>query len=164
VTGVRIRPLHWSDIEAVHAVELESFPESAWSRETFWAELAGVPKTRCYWVAEQDGYPVGYAGLLALPPDADVQTVGVAPADRGHGIGDRLMAELISEARRRECRQLMLEVEDDNDAARRLYDRHGFEPLARRSSYYGPGRDALVLRLLLSKQRAPRPGSGSADD
>ena len=38
----------------------------------------------------------------------------------------------------------------DNAAARHLYERLGFEQVAVRRGYYGPGRDALVLRRWLS--------------
>ena len=46
---------------------------------------------------------------------------------------------------------LLLEVRDDNAAARALYARTGFEHVSRRRGYYQPeGVDALVLRRLLS--------------
>ena len=44
------------------AMETSLFPD-AWSVETFWSELAGVPETRHYVVAEVEGALVGYGGL-----------------------------------------------------------------------------------------------------
>ena len=41
---------------------------------------------------------------------------------------------------------VFLEVAADNAAARGLYDSAGFVPCGVRPDYYGPGRDALVLR------------------
>ena len=41
----------------------------------------------------------------------------------------------------------MLEVEWSNDAAIALYQRLGFEQLFVRRGYYGPARDALILKL-----------------
>ena len=95
--------------------------------ETLWSELAGVPDTRCYWVAVERDQVVGYTGLMASPPDSDIQTIAVAVTHRGRGVGDQLMVTAIAEATRRRCRWLMLEVEADNDPARSLYERHGFE-------------------------------------
>ena len=146
-----MRHMAWPDLPAVHAIEESSFPTTAWSMETFWSELAGVPDTRCYWVAVERDQVVGYTGLMASPPDSDIQTIAVAVTHRGRGVGDQLMVTVIAEATRRRCRWLMLEVEADNDPARSLYERHGFEALARRTSYYGPGHDALVMRRSLGK-------------
>jgi ribosomal protein S18 acetylase RimI-like enzyme len=47
---------------------------------------------------------------------------------------------------------MMLEVEDGNEPALALYQQLGFVTLARRSNYYGPGRDALVMALPLGEQ------------
>ena len=85
---------------------------------------------------------------MVIAPDADIQTIAVAVAHRGRGIGGRLMVTAMAEAQPGGAVELMLEVEADNEPARSLYEHHGFETLARRSSYYGPGRDALVMRLV----------------
>ena len=51
-------PMRWWDIEAALVIEQELFAD-AWSAETFWAELAGVPETRHYVVADDEGDVVG---------------------------------------------------------------------------------------------------------
>jgi ribosomal-protein-alanine N-acetyltransferase len=154
VDDAHVRLMRWWDVPQVHDIEGRSFPETAWSVETFWAELAGVPETRRYWVAEVAGSVVGYAGLMVVGPEADVQTIAVSPDHRGAGLGAALLSQLIDEAKQRQCSQVMLEVAADNAAARRLYSRHGFEPLAKRSNYYGRGRDALVMRARLTPDRS----------
>jgi ribosomal-protein-alanine N-acetyltransferase len=151
--AVQVRRMRWWDVPQVHDIEVRSFPDTAWSIETFWAELAGVPETRRYWVAELAGSVVGYAGVMVVGPEADVQTIAVTPEHRGTGLGVALLARVFDEALRRECSQVMLEVAADNEAALRLYERHGFTSLAKRSNYYGPGRDALVMRSRLTTNR-----------
>jgi ribosomal-protein-alanine N-acetyltransferase len=148
-SDIEIGTMRWIDIEPAHAIEVQAFPDSAWSQETFWAELAGVPESRRYWVARQRNRVVGYAGLMAVPPDADVQTIAVAHDKVRSGIGGRLLSALLEEARACNCTTVMLEVAAENAPAQQLYLNHGFEQLARRSSYYGPGRDALVMRRRL---------------
>lgn len=145
-----IRDFRWWDVPAVHAIEQSSFPNTAWSIETFWSELAGVPETRRYWVGEHDGEVVGYVGLMVIAPDADIQTIAVSAVHRARGIGGKLLTTAMSEARARQCSQLRLEVAADNESARRLYEQSGFETVARRSNYYGQGRDALIMRARLS--------------
>ena len=151
--AVRIRDFRWWDVPAVQGIEQSSFPDTAWSTETFWSELAGVPETRRYWVGESDGEVIGYVGLMVIVPDADIQTIAVASTHRARGIGARLLSTAMAEARARRCSQLRLEVAADNEPARRLYEHHGFETVARRSNYYGQGSDALILRLHLSGHR-----------
>lgn len=149
MTATEVRAMHWTDLPAVHDIEVVGFPDSAWSLETFWSELAGVPASRAYWVAQREGRVVGYAGLRAVPPDADVQSIAVAGDHQRTGVATVLLTSLIAEAGSRGCRTLLLEVGAENRAAQALYEHHGFEPMARRSSYYGPGRDALIMRLTL---------------
>jgi len=146
-----LRRMRWWDIAPVAELERDLFPHDRWTVETFWSELAGVPETRYYLVAEAlDGEIVGYAGLFAGRDQADVQTIAVRPDHQRTGLGRRLLNSLLDEARRRGCREVFLEVRAENTAAIRLYERTGFEVTGRRRSYYGRGADAIVMRCGLS--------------
>jgi len=143
-----LRPMRWWDIDEASEIERTLFPD-AWSVETFWSELAGVPETRHYVVADDDGEVVGYAGLFATRHQADVQTVSVAPRQQGEGLGATLLRALLDEAARRGCGEVLLEVRVDNAAALTLYERFGFERISVRRGYYPGGTDGLVMRLRL---------------
>ncbi len=142
--------MRWWDIETVVGIEAALFPDDPWTPEQFWGELAHVPDTRWYVVHDDGSGIAAYAGVFAIPPDADLQTIAVAPRAQGRGLGRELLAAAVAEARRRGCRQVMLEVAHDNETAIALYTRAGFESLGRRRDYYGPGRDALIMRLRLA--------------
>jgi [ribosomal protein S18]-alanine N-acetyltransferase len=92
---------------------------------------------------------LGYAGLLAPKGggQGDVQTIAVAPAARGMGLGRGLMHALITESRRRGVAELFLEVRADNPIARSLYRSLGFEEIGVRPRYYRHGIDAVLMRL-----------------
>ncbi len=60
-----LRAMTVADLGPVLELEGELFGEEAWSRPMLEGELAQVPGSRHYLVAEQDGQVVGYAGLLA---------------------------------------------------------------------------------------------------
>lgn len=138
--------MRWWDVCAALAIERALFPDP-WSEATFWAELAGVPETRHYVVAESGGEVVGYAGLFATRHTADVQTLAVAAERQGAGLGATLLTALLDEARRRGAGEVLLEVRADNVTAQRLYTRFGFERIGVRRGYYQPGRvDAVVMR------------------
>ena len=95
-------------------------------------------------LAFDDGEPVGLAicflGLSTFQARAllNIHDLAVVPTHRGRGIGRSLLAAAESEAVRRGCCKLTLEVQDDNTRARHLYERFGFtdyvlnEPVATR--------------------------------
>jgi ribosomal-protein-alanine N-acetyltransferase len=141
-----LRPMRWWDIDAALAIERELFPD-AWSDETFWAELARVPESRHYVVADDDGAVVGYAGLMTVGGQADVQTVAVAPGHQGQQLGATLLRAIVDEATSRGCTEVLLEVRVDNEPALHLYEKAGFERISVRRGYYPGGIDGLVMRL-----------------
>ncbi|MEA5453363.1 ribosomal protein S18-alanine N-acetyltransferase [Sinomonas sp. JGH33] len=154
-----------ADVPAVHALEVKLFPVDAWPARMFRDELS-QPETRRYYVAEErvaDREPriVAYAGVMCVPPIADVQTIAVVPEREGLGIGSAVLAELIAEARRRGARDVLLEVRADNPRAQALYRRFGFAQIHTRRRYYRDGVDALIMQLPL--EAAPGGGAGGGD-
>ena len=150
--NVRLRDLEWTDLARLAELEQELFADDAWSEATWWSELAGRPRRDYVVAVSADGSTAGYAGLDVSGDVADVMTVATAPAAQGQGIGGLLLDELVRRAVARGVEAVLLEVRADNDAARRLYDRAGFEVISVRRRYYQPGDvDALVMRLLVPK-------------
>lgn len=139
-----IRAMKWWDLEQVQAIENEVFGPTAWSPESFWSELAR--DDRFYMVADHGGVQA-YAGLWIVPPDADVQTIAVAPDMSGRGLGSQLLDHLLGHARDSGCRRVQLEVKADNAGAIHLYRRAGFTDVRTRPRYYPDFTDALVMGL-----------------
>ena len=154
IPGVSQEPMRWWHIDQCAQLDRMHFPDSAWSSEMFWAELARVRQTRYYVVATESGavnstgdqVVIGYAGLAAMAPEADVQTIAVAESARGIGLGRTLLNDLLREARDRGCSTVLLEVAEDNPVAIELYLSCGFETISTRKDYYAPGRSALIMR------------------
>jgi ribosomal-protein-alanine N-acetyltransferase len=142
--------MRWTDIPALTALERQLFPADAWTEATWWSELAGRPR-REYVVSEgSQGELQGYAGVDLGGEVADVMTMAVAPSAQRQGLGRTLLEELVVRARGDGAAYLMLEVRDDNRAARTLYESRGFEVVSTRRRYYQPGDvDAHVMRLAL---------------
>jgi [ribosomal protein S18]-alanine N-acetyltransferase len=182
---IQLRPMTAADLPAVATLEQELFPEDAWTPGMLASELASVPDGRYYLVAEAAGRIVGYAGLLAPPPDrpgrrgllrggalkgsallggvrheaggqADVLTMAVAADHWGQGVGSALLTALLTEAAGRGCAEVFLEVRADNPRAQRLYRRHGFGAVGLRRGYYQPsGTDAIVMRRPIDQAAPP---------
>jgi ribosomal-protein-alanine N-acetyltransferase len=145
-----LRPMGRDDVRAVAAMEEALFGAEAWSPELLTTEVTTDPVSRYYIVADDDGVIAGYGGLLAQPGgQADVLTLAVAEHRWGEGIGGALLDGLLTEAAKRGCTEIFLEVRVDNDRAQRLYRRRGFTDIGIRRAYYQPsGTDALVMRLI----------------
>ena len=160
--GVRLRPMRVADLDAVMPFEEQMFGPEAWSRQGYLDELADT-ELRYYIVAETaDHRLLGTAGLLTIGDTAQILTVGVLPSARRQGVGRLLVRALVAEAGRRRATEVLLEVREDNDAARRLYAGEGFTVLGRRRGYYEQGRvDAVTMRLPLLPAEHRRPGVAS---
>ena len=139
-----MRPMRWWDIEQVMGIERDAFAATAWSHAQFWSELA--QDNRTYVVAEDRDGICGYAGVMAVPPTGDIQTIAVATRAQRRGLGRSLLRTLLDAAQAAGCTEVLLEVRADNTPAIAMYVDAGFESIARRGSYYGPGEDALVMR------------------
>ncbi|ADU47533.1 ribosomal protein S18-alanine N-acetyltransferase [Intrasporangium calvum] len=141
-----LRALEWADIPRLAALEVELFAEDAWSEQAWWAELAARPR-RDYVVAVDGDQVVGYGGLDVSGDVADLMTIAAVPAAQGRGLGRRLLDDLVHRAEGHGATALLLEVRADNEPAKRLYERRGFETISVRRRYYQPGDvDALVMR------------------
>ena len=140
------------------AMEHMCFGRDSWLEETMRFELA-ADHTRYFVVLEADSV-IGYAGLSKLPnsEQADIQTVAVAPNQRGRGLGRALMERLIGEAQKLGAEDLFLEVRADNPVAQNLYESLGFEHIDTRKRYYQPDNmDAWIMRARLSPMNSSEP-------
>lgn len=98
----------------------------------------------------------GDAGFLlgrAVAGEAELLTIAVAPEARRRGLGRKLVARFLYQARLRAAERAFLEVAAGNAAALRLYHAAGFVESGRRRGYYagpdGQSGDALVLTRVL---------------
>ena len=147
--ALNIRPARESDIDAIYAIESSEFANDAWSRQLVADEVTG--EHRSYFALTDAADTVlGYAGILVVGPEADVQTIAVAPAARGAGHGRALMNTLIAAARSAGAVEMYLEVRADNPVARSLYASLDFVEVGVRPRYYQPdGVDAIVMNAKL---------------
>jgi len=140
------------DIPVLATYEKELFPYSPWSTAQFKEEFAGIPTTRFMSVAEDGNTIVGYCGVFVPAPgiEADILTVAVLPAYRRQGIAKEFIRQIEAYAVERQASAMMLEVELSNESAIKLYESLGYMKISVRMDYYGPGKDAHVMRKEIS--------------
>jgi GNAT superfamily N-acetyltransferase len=82
------------------------------------------------WVAESSAGLAGYAvatwGWSVEIGGAEAVLDELYVRSRGQGTGTALLTSIVDDCRRHGMRRVFLETERRNDAARRLYARHGF--------------------------------------
>ena len=136
------------DIPVLASYEKELFPYSPWSTSQFKEEFAGIPTTRFMSVAEADNTIIGYCGVFLPAPgvEADILTVAVLPEYRRQGIAKEFMHQIEQWSKEHGASAMMLEVEHTNESAIELYKGLGYMQISVRMDYYGPGKDAFVMR------------------
>lgn len=160
-----------ADVPALAAAELLLFPDEAWSGAQLAAEVSH-PDRRYVLVTADPGGPgaptrtgplgaapisleprlpggeslAGYAGIMLLGEDAELQTIGTSRP--GRGIGRALLTWAEQRAREGGATRMLLEVREDNARARAVYTAAGYREIGRRRGYYrirGRRIDAMVM-------------------
>ncbi len=120
-----LAPVPWDDATKRAFVEQQFAAQDAHYREHYDGAALDV--------VEVDGEPAGRLYVHRGPSDIRIMDIALAPAFRGRGIGSGLLSTLADEARA-SGRRLSIHVEQDNPA-RRLYERLGFEPAGEHGVY-----------------------------
>lgn len=148
-----LRDATLDDLDTLWRIEKDVYGNDAWGRGVLAYELTS--DHRKYLIAtDEQGEVLGYAGLLVLGTDGDIQTIAVARSARGSGYGRALMNALLDEAARRGATQVFLDVRADNEVAKNLYVSLGFQEIGVRPRYYQPDDvDAIVMLLKMGDRR-----------
>jgi [ribosomal protein S18]-alanine N-acetyltransferase len=97
---------------------------------------------------------VGFAVSRLAADEAEILSIAVAASHRGRGLSRDLLLTHLGHLAGRGVRTIFLEVEENNQPARRLYERAGFSVIGRRERYYrqpgGEQLNALLMRRDLS--------------
>lgn len=169
--GARLRKVRLASLADAPDAFGSTYDETAARPEESWREqIASLPT----FVAVVDGHDAGVVrgGPDEMPGEAWLLSMWVAPAARGRGAGDALVAAVVAWARAQGFARLHLDVGDYNAPAIALYARHGFEPTGEVGTLPPPRqhvrehRRALVLAPSPSRaepRSAPRP-EGAPED
>jgi ribosomal-protein-alanine N-acetyltransferase len=97
---------------------------------------------------------IGFSVSRIAADEAEILSIAVAQGHRGRGLSSQLLLTHLGHLAGRGVRTVFLEVEENNQPARRLYKRAGFAVAGRRERYYqqdsGEPLNALLMRRDLS--------------
>jgi len=135
------------DFDELYEIEEVCFqPPLRFSRR-YMHQLIASPSA-AIWIAESHGHLSGF-GIVewseqAVGIFAYIQTIEVAPQERGRGIGSELMRRLEGSANAEGAVAIWLHVDETNAAAIQLYRSHGYQHTGRTENYYTRGRAAEI--------------------
>lgn len=149
-TRFRIRHARITDASAILEME-KLFPSDRMSARSV-RNFLQSPSAKV-WIAfplPASRFPHSALGSLILLTRrnsriARIYSVVVMPAARGCGLGAQMVRVAQGAARRHGYRQIVLEVREDNPAARALYAGLGYATQRRLPAYYDDGADGLRL-------------------
>ena len=121
------------------ALRLQALAEAPYAYGSRLSDWQGEGETEQRWrarlsevpfnpVAALDGEAGGIVSGTAPDQDgtAELISMWVAPAARGHGVGDALVRAVVRWAQEQRASRISLGVFEDNERAIALYRRHGF--------------------------------------
>lgn len=138
-----IRPMEEKHVPAVTVIGRQCFSEP-WSEFAVRGELQN-PHGSIYVCC--DGETVaGYVSIAFVLDEGSINNIAVLPMYRRKGVGDALLDFLDRQAVRMELAFFTLEVRASNEAARALYEKHGYHPVGYRRGFYAkPAEDAVLM-------------------
>ena len=147
--AINLRPMQDCDLAQIMVIDELVYP-FPWT-ESIFRDCLHVGY--CCWVMEQDNEIIAY-GILSIgaADEAHLLNLSVDPDFQRQGLGESLLLHMIMLAREHTACTIFLEVRPSNDAAIKLYDKHGFCQVGVRNNYYPAKKhreDALILALEL---------------
>jgi [ribosomal protein S18]-alanine N-acetyltransferase len=146
VKTVEVQIARVEDAAEIANLARQTLPE-AWSAPSFRAALER--RSVLGLVARRAESLAGFALAGCADADGEILSLAVAEAERGAGLGRRLLEALLAGLRKRGVARVHLEVRGSNAAALALYESLGFRTARRRLRYYRDGEDALELGVAL---------------
>ena len=130
-----------SDNQAGHMIVLEVVPETAPARGLMgmFQRLGGLSRQSAI---------VGYGGFWLIDGEAHVSTIAVHPDHRRRGLGELLLAGMLSRGIAHRAEYSVLEVRVSNEPAINLYRKYEYEIVGQRKRYYRDNdEDAFLMHL-----------------
>lgn len=142
---INIRRAIADDLPRLEQLERACFPDP-WSGASLRHDLLQGPGY--YVVATRENTVIGYLSLWFVADEVQLIRLAVDPAVRRCGIGRRLLAHGLKEARDRQVAYFHLEVRVSNWAAVELYRSAGLTVRStRRNAYEKPVEDGYLMAI-----------------
>lgn len=135
------------DIPALAGIEQEHGDYPAWGAAGLSAEF--LNRRAVTLVAQDAGEITGFINFWIVRPEVQLNAVVVSLKSLRRKTASKLLEKMYEYAKKNDCLSVDLEVSALNPAAVKLYEKHGFCVVGRRSKFYNNSADALLMRRML---------------
>ena len=143
VDKIEISRMDTSDLENIKDILISDF-DDFWNYTTFKSELEN-PNSK-YIKAKLDDKIIGFAGIWKAVDDVHITNIVTKKLYRRKHIGSLMLEKLIELAKQEEgITSITLEVNSNNIAAQKLYEKFGFKNVGLRKKYYKNKYDAIIM-------------------
>ena len=153
--SLEIRRAQVEDLAEVLRLE-RAVPEAPHWGESVYRDMllqdsGEITLNRALFVAGNSERISGFAVVVVVADQAELESIAVDPERRRLGVGRALSDAIMVWGREAGAREMLLEVRSANAEARALYDRLGFKQTGLRRGYYSdPPDDAVLMSVSLS--------------
>jgi len=110
------------------------------------------PFTNIY-VYEKNNKVVGFINYSIMYDRAELNYIYVEKKFRKDGIATELMNFLINDIAKNKCKNITLEVAENNNPGIELYKKFGFIEVAKRKNYYKDSDGILMMKELINNDK-----------
>ncbi len=142
-----IRRAKKEDYAAFAAIETAHPGYPAWGQNGFEAEEKNRHSVTL--AAEEGGAVAGFINFWILRPQVQLNTLAVGKDFLRRGTASALIGKMLEYAAKNLCREIDLEVNENNAGAIALYRRRGFEVVGKRPKFYNNTDAALLMRRVM---------------
>jgi ribosomal-protein-alanine N-acetyltransferase len=136
------------DLKAIYQIEALSYPDP-WPREVFVMDYLFNSNSR-YYVVKFLNKTVGFLGIWIEPEKLHIINIAVHPDYRRRGVGRKMIEFVIKLAKKKQKKEVYLEVRETNIAGQELYKQLGFAFSGIIPDYYSDGESGLIMRKVLN--------------
>lgn len=147
LSKIKIDTMTISDLDEIKDVLSENF-NNFWNYKIFKDELVNTNSS--YLILRYNNEIVCYAGVKIIIDEADIMNIVTKKDKRNVGFAKLLLNALINIVKEHNCKQINLEVNENNIPAIRLYESFGFKQVGLRKKYYDGIDNAILMTLELN--------------
>ena len=130
-------------VEKLTKIHNENFEEK--KNESYFLEILNNDLYDVYCLSEEKTSEIsGYAVFYDTSDSIDLFEIAVLKEKQGKGYGDTLLS-YTANMFCRSGRKILLEVNENNEKAIKLYKKNGFEEISVRKNYYGNNQNAVIM-------------------